>query len=323
MRRQLFVLIVMLGFAQAPMAIAGQTPSDSGANPNPRNPVSAAQESRRLSTPATAPTPTPATAPARRAMAPKTAVSTAPNPNSDGGSGVYPQPQIIVTGPETVAPSWTLHERIAWGANIILAVLGYIGILLALRMLRSIDRHTENGVTTAEAALNCAQAALEQTQVLVRSERPWIAVTIEPFLTMENSFKVMATNRGRTPARIIGTVDRVTFAVNEAQLPQNPEYENPESNALPESIILLPGQSVGVRAFSRDDVRAICKTGEAFERIKRWQENIFLHGRVAYVDMIAPVENQMHETDWCFRYIHGDKNSALVIAGPPDYNKHT
>jgi hypothetical protein len=34
-------------------------------------------------------------------------------------------------------------------------------------------------------------------------------------------------------------------------------------------------------------------------------------------------EKFTHETFWCCRYIHGEKSSALVMAGPPEYNKHT
>jgi len=293
---------MLLAIAQTPSAIWGQMPSDSATTPNSQSPA----------------------APAHRA-APRSAGSTVQSPGPDGNAGTYPQPEIVVTNPAPPpAPTpWTLHERVLWGADIILAVLGYVGILLALRTLKIIEHQTEHGAATAQAALDTAQTALEQTQALVRSERPWIAVTVEPFLTMENAFKVMATNRGRAPAKIVGIVDRVTIATNETQLPANPEYEISESNALPESVILLPGESVGIKAFSRDDVSAVCKTSEGFQRIRLWEESIFLHGRVAYVDLIAPADKQTHETDWCCRYIHGEKTSSLVIAGPPDYHKHS
>jgi hypothetical protein len=218
---------------------------------------------------------------------------------------------------------WSLHDRIAWGANIVLVILGYAGIMLALRILKNIAHQTESGVTTAQAALESAQAALAQTQALVNSERPWVVVTIEPLRTKENTFRVMATNRGRTPAKIIGKINGVAIAADAKDLPQSPDYENPESNARPESMILLSGETAGILTFSRDEVRAICKTGEVFKQIELWQESIFVYGRVAYMDLIAPPDQQIHQTDWCCRYIHGEKNSALVIAGPQEYNKHT
>lgn len=218
---------------------------------------------------------------------------------------------------------WTWYERVAWAANIILAVLGYVGILLFLRMLKSIERHTESGAGTAQAALDSAQAALAQTQAIVDSERPWIVVRVEPSLTKENSFRVMATNRGRTPAGIISLVDQVRIAVDETNLPESPEYESVKSGARQEPIVLLPSESVAIKAFSREDVRSVCKTTEEFEKIELWEMNIFLYGRVTYRDLMASPEKQLHETDWCYWYIHGEKKSALSIAGSPEYNKHS
>lgn len=204
-----------------------------------------------------------------------------------------------------------------------LAVLGYAGIMLFLSMLKKIERHTEAGAATAQAALDTAQAALAQTQAIINSERPWIVVRVEPSLTKENSFRLMATNRGRSPARIVSLVDQVQIAVDETNLPATPEYENTKPAARPEPIVLLPSESVAIKTFSRDDVRGICKTTEEFERIELWEKNIFLYGRVSYRDMLASPENPAHETDWCYWYIHGDKKSALSIAGTPEYNKHS
>ena len=204
-----------------------------------------------------------------------------------------------------------------------LAVLGYVGIMLFLSMLKKIERHTEASAATAQAALDTAQAALAQTQVIINSERPWIVVRVEPSLTKENSFRLMATNRGRSPARIVSLVDQVQIAVDETSLPVTPEYENTKPAARPEPIVLLPSESVAIKNFSRDDVRAICKTSEEFERIELWEKNIFLYGRVSYRDMVASPEKPAHETDWCYWYIHGDKKSALSIAGTPEYNKHS
>jgi hypothetical protein len=247
---------------------------------------------------------------------------TATSPNAEAPAATQ-QPQIIVNPPPPVVPPWTWRERTAWGANIVLAVLGYVGIMLFLSMLKKIERHAEAGAATAQAALDTAQAALTQTQAIVSSERPWIVVRVEPSLTKENTFRLMATNRGRSPARIVSLVDQVQIAVDETSLPAAPEYENTKPAARPEPIVLLPSESVAIKTFSRDDVRGICKTTEEFERIELWEKNIFLYGRVSYRDMLASTEKPAHETDWCYWYIHGDKKSALSIAGTPEYNKHS
>ena len=289
------VLIALLAVAPTPAPVSAQASGSSGANrPKPAS-----------------------------TAAVKSPANPAATPNSDQESGSNQPPQIIVNPPAPVVAPWTWRERVTWGANIVLAVLGYIGILLFLRMLKRIERHTESGGATAQAALDTAQAALIQTQAILDSERPWIVVRVEPSLTKENSFRLMATNRGRSPAKIVGLMDHIQIAVDETNLPAVPEYEGAKSAARPEPIVLLPGESVAIKTFSRDDVRSICKTSEEFERIELWEKNIFLYGRVTYRDMIAPTDKQAHETDWCYWYIHGDKKSALTIAGTAEYNKHS
>ncbi|HET7103126.1 MAG TPA: hypothetical protein VFI20_03480 [Terracidiphilus sp.] len=243
--------------------------------------------------------------------------------NTDNGSSIPASAPIVVNTPAPQPAPWTLHERVAWAATIVLAVLGYVGIMLGLRLFRNIQRQTDLNAATAQAALDAATAALAHAQAIVNSERPWIVITVEPFLTMENSFKIIATNRGRTPARVLSTVDRVKVAVNETQLPESPEYATVEGGASPDPMVLLPGETAGILAFSRDDVRAICKTDAELSRIELWQESIFLYGRLTYQDLITPADSKTHETSWCCRYIHGEKKSALVIAGPPLYNHHT
>jgi hypothetical protein len=230
---------------------------------------------------------------------------------------------LIVTTPPPPPVEWSWHDRVLWGAYVVLAFLGYIGIMISLRILKSIERHAAAASATAKAALDSSTAALLRTQAVVDAERPWIVVTVEPFLTMENAFKVMATNRGHTPAKLTITIDQVAIATDETQLPETPQFQKEDANSLPEPVILLPGESVGIRPFSRDEVSSICKTKEELERIELWEEKIFLYGRVTYRQMIESADNQDHETVWCCRYIHGESKSALAMTGPPAYNKHT
>ena len=60
---------------------------------------------------------------------------------------------------------------------------------------------------------------------------------------------------------------------------------------------------------------------EQFKRLERWEEKLFIYGRVVYRDLISPLDQPNHETDWCCWYVYGEKD-ALVLAGPPEYNKH-
>lgn len=260
-----------------------------------------------------------AQAPHKPAAPPAAAQQTPP---ADDTQTTAQPPQIIVNPPAAPTPEWTWREQAAWASGIVLAVLGYVGIMLALRTLKRIERHLEASTATAHAALESSGAALALAQAIANSERPWIVVTVEPFLTMESSFKVMAANRGRSPARIVGSIDQVRIVRDEKQLPIKPEFEKSAADA-PEPIVLLPGEATGIWAFNRDDLASICKNPESQRRVERWQETLFLYGRLTYLPLTATDESQAHETFWCCRYIHGEKSSALVMAGPPEYNRHS
>jgi type II secretory pathway pseudopilin PulG len=252
-------------------------------------------------------------------------VASSPTPNFDSGSGASsePVPHITVANPPPTPLAWALHDKITWAATVVLAILGYVGILLALSLLKKIDRQTGYAETAAEAAAASAQAALLNAQALIHSERPWVLMTVEPSRSVENSFTVMATNRGRTPARIIATTNGSKIAIDEKHLPSTPEYKEQKTDAPLTPIILLPGESTPIEPFCRDDVRGLCDSEERYRRIETWEERVFLYGKVTYRDLIAPADSQLHETNWCCWYIHGRQNSGLVIAGPPEYNSHT
>ncbi|MDE3199330.1 MAG: hypothetical protein KGN79_00290 [Acidobacteriota bacterium] len=324
MLRQKAVLLAWFAVSLVPAGLLAQ-------NPAAQLPASSSTGAPRPTQPQTRPATMPATTTAQPAttqpsVAPQN--STSPPGNSDGGfgepdNGNPHQPQIIVSSPPPAPYEWSWHDRVLWGAYVILAVLGYFAIMVALRTLKSIERHTESSLATSKAALGSAAAALLRTQAVVEAERPWIVVTVEPFLTVENSFKVVAQNRGRTPAQLISTVDQIRVAVDESNLPEQPEFSDEDLNKLESPMILLPGESVGIRPFSRDEVNTICKTREEFERIELWEEKIFLYGKVTYRELINSPNSVDHETTWCCRYIHGESKSALVITGPASYNNHT
>lgn len=246
-----------------------------------------------------------------------------------GGNCEFQPPHISIATPAPAPAPWPWQERIAWGANIVLVALGYVAILIALSLLRKIERQTRYAETaaqaaqeSAQAALQGAQAALAQAQAWGRAERPWVLVSVRPAHHVDNGFAVIATNRGHGPALIVSTVDEVVSAVDEARLAAAPEYRN--SPVSPENpVILLPGDTFELVAFSRADVKRICETEERFARVEKWEEKIFLYGRVIYRDLAAPDDAPQHESSWFCWYIHGRQKSGMVMAGPPAYNRHT
>ena len=232
------------------------------------------------------------------------------------------QKQVIVTLPPQPAQPWLLRERISWGAYLLLALVGYVGIMLALSTLKKIERNTALAETTAQAALEASQAALATANAILLSERPWILVSVEPTISNPNSFTIIATNKGRTPATIIAMYEQVGIKSDETHLPATPAYEQQGSQPMI-PVTLIPGESTPVKAFSRDDVPAISGSGEQFKRIENWDEKIFLHGKIVYRDLVSPMGSNEHQTNWCCWYIHGRQKSGMVIAGPPAYNSHT
>jgi hypothetical protein len=269
-----------------------------------------------------------APAPAAPAPAPPTASGTSAPATADspGGASEYQQPHITIATPAPAPAPWPLQDRIAWIANLLLVLIAYVAIMLALSTLRKIERQTRYAETAAQAAADSAKAALlfaeTQAQTQAQIDRPWLLVASEPAPGVPDSFNIMATNRGRTPARIVSLAEEIVIAKGESQLPAAPVY-NSEPRAPRVPIILLPGESTAIKSFSRDEMRSICESPEQLRRVEEWEEKIYLYGAITYADLRAPAEEPARETSWCCWYIHGRQKSGMVIAGPPAYNRHT
>ncbi len=245
-------------------------------------------------------------------------------PDNTPADEATPQHITIATPAPAPAPSvWGWQDRITWMARILLVVFACVGIYIGLSLLKKVDRQTQYAETAAQSAALSAQAALLHAQALVRSERPWILVTVEPSGKVENRFMIVATNRGRGPARIVSAVDKITTEVDQSSLPPEPDYNDAETNESLDAVILLPGESTGIKSFGREDVREFCSSEEQFRRIEKWEEVILLYGKIVYEDLVELGNVEPSETAWCCWYIHGRQNSGMVMAGPPAYNRHT
>lgn len=241
----------------------------------------------------------------------------------ENGASDYPPAHMSVVTPVAEPSPWPWQDRIAWAANLVLVVLGYAGILLAISILKKIEGQMHFAETAAQAALESAQAALLHARANERAERPWLLVTVEPSRRAENRFIITATNRGRNPARILSSVDAITIEPDAASLPPEPKYDEAEPNPSLVSVILLPGESTAVKVFGRDDVKLVCGTGERYRKVERWEEVILLYGQILYEDVVARDDPPQRESAWCCSYIHGQQSSAMEMAGPPAYNRHT
>ncbi len=305
-----------------PRPATAQRPAGTGAYPG-ANPgaYSGAQTKAPAYTPSYANRPAGAAQAAQNANQP---AATASDPDNSTADEPAPQQITVATpAPVPVTAPWGWQDRIAWLARIVLAVLALIGIYIGLSLLKKIDRQTQYAETAAQSAAYSAQAALLHAQAIVRSERPWILVTVEPSGKAENRFMIVATNRGRGPARIISAVDKITTEIDQSALPPEPDYEDAETNESLDAVILLPGESTGIKTFGRDDVREFCSSDEQFKRVEKWEEVILLYGKIVYEDLVDLGNVEPSQTAWCCWYIHGRQNSGMVMAGPPAYNRHT
>ena len=300
----LALFAVLLAIAQVSLPASGRTTDPSAADQQTQPPA------------------------ASSSPAPPAAGSPTAKAECNGGPCEDQQPRMIVSVPPPAPTPWSWHDRVLWAACVVLAALGYAAIMLGFSALKKIERLATIAEDTAAAASVTAQAAFLSaqsislnTQAIVDAERPWLMITVEPSPRTENSFTVMATNRGRTPATIIATTERIKIAIDETHLPIPPDYGELGAPRVP--IILLPGESTAIKSFSREEGKEICETEDRFKRVENWEDKAFIYGKIVYTDLIAPREKQVHETAWCCWYIHGRQRSGLVLAGPPDYNMHT
>jgi hypothetical protein len=277
------------------------------------NPEAPAHPSR----PASASTP----APSKPAESQPTATGTSSNPTCNGGPCDYEQPHITIATPAPAPAPWPLQDRIKWLTVVLLALIAYVGVWLAISVLRKIERQTRYAEAAALAAADSAKAALLFAENQAKADRSWILISTKPTAGVINGFSVVATNRGRSPARVVSLTEDVIIVQDEAKLPHAPVFKTESSPPLV-PMLLLPGESASIKTFQRDEVKSLCESPEQLLRVEDWKEKIYLYGKVAYTEL-ASSGDEVHETGWCCWYIHGRDKSGMIMAGPLDYNQHT
>lgn len=308
------MILKNLALAAALLLLACAIPLATAQVAKPNSPEHPAASPSATENPVTSPTASPAASPG----------AGSPVPNSDcQGSGCDATPAHITIATPAPAPApWPLQDRITWAANLILILIIYVAAMLGIPALRKIARQMKYVEVTAQAASDSAKAALMYAESQALSQRPWLVVSAEAEPGPNNRFTIVATNRGRSPTRIVTLIDTIVIARDEADLPAAPIFQSdPKPPRIP--IILLPGESTELKTFSRDEVRSVCETADEMRRVEQWEAKVFLYGEITYVDLRAPADKQPYETGWCCWYIHGHQKSGMVIAGSPEYNRHT
>ncbi len=241
------------------------------------------------------------------------------------------RPTINVTNPAPMPESWSWHDKVAWGAGLLLLVVA--GITLRWFIIQT------------TATKKAAEAALLNAQAIINAERAWIAVTIvEEFSTPDReesieehnrrvrrfavaqagkespTFHISCINKGRTPAKVIGGDFSHCFIDLPDNLPVPVEYSSPIF--MPDPTFVVNGESFRLHPGFKPDFT--WKRGKTPEEVGYFTDFLMFYGRIAYEDIFTLPDGSraVHETRWCFAYRPGDER-PFVACGPSEYNGHT
>ncbi len=168
-----------------------------------------------------------------------------------------------------------------------------------------------------------AAAALLNAQAVINSERPWIVAVLEAVKGPMGGFNVRVKNKGRTPAMILSAHLGCVVVKNVAALPK----EAPGGvGSLLENRIVTPDETVWVVWFDDRTLRNILKTAlpDAIEGTQ-----IFVFGRIVYVDLLNAPSGSQHETRWMYLYQRpvGEESDSLIdiegVGVPDEYVRYT
>jgi hypothetical protein len=224
------------------------------------------------------------------------------NPNKQASA--YQQNTVTISEPTPVSIPWSLHDKIAWVANIALAVGGIIGICIALRSLNVLKK---------------------QTRHIVLSERAWVMIA-----TVSGGEALMfhalpkyvwrIKNRGKTPARLIDT--GVTCELMSSQLPEIPIYRVQYKLGLRP---IAPEGSLEMNTFWGHQTGTGYKPLLPRDVASLTNLRMVAYGYVKYLDVF---DNEC-ESRFCESYSWDARNDEpvtffpLLEETPPAYVKHT
>jgi hypothetical protein len=215
----------------------------------------------------------------------------------------------------TVLLVWPWYDKVAWAGNLLLVLVGIVGIGVAVCTQKKIERQTKAGETAAEAALLNVKA-------LITSERPWLLVSIEPIqrnagmirsLSDTADYEVRAVNRGNTPAELVEGHCSI-------ELQPIPDFI-PAANLhdpifAPKDNLTVQDQSFLIRPV---DTSMFSEKSMEGTNPKLWHA----YGKLSYWDTFrdrSDQRNQPYVTQWSFTY-DPFRKIFFRIAGP--YPKNT
>lgn len=180
--------------------------------------------------------------------------------------------------------------------------------VLTVPMVAFIGWQAKETRNAAGAAKESAEAARQNAEFLVNSERPWLIAEVIKAPHIPHTYSIQITNYGKSPARFISG-DATHIVVERAdELATPPMYSSPI--VLPAQLLIAPEKGFVIpHPYSVPDLLVEDKT-------------LVIYGRILYEDTIIPGVH--HETRWCFGYIKAvSYGGDFVLIGPTEYTKYT
>lgn len=184
--------------------------------------------------------------------------------------------------------------------NVLLVIVGFVGICVALRTLSKI-----------QGQIN---ATVRDTQIRVNAQRPYLVISVESQLP--NQFVFTAKNEGETPARINSIWSKLLMEDPNGtlQIPSDKDMANSVMTTPPQ---LLPPK--GTRTvYVCDEHRLKQMRGDAFRAV-------YFHGRISYSNTLGVDRVKPYETKWlyCQLPLKGELSLPRPDARRPEHNTWT
>jgi hypothetical protein len=214
---------------------------------------------------------------------------------------------------------WSWHDKVLWVANLILAVVGFVGIVVAWLTLLKIERQTKTGEVAALAAKAGAEAALLNAQAVINAERAWIVIDVES--PAPNQFNFIATNTGRIPADVKSIWATSIVTKNREKLNVPIDEKTGESLINTPPCLIPPNAKQIVLRCNIDEMDKHGTFGRNLTFSRGFAELRF-YGRILYSDILQPAESAPYETKWLYWQV--PIQGALPFPDPiyPEHNSY-
>jgi hypothetical protein len=206
--------------------------------------------------------------------------------------------------PVSVSRDWA--DWILWVFDGLLVAVGFFGIRLAYKTLKTVDRQTK----ATENAANAAQASAD---AMINSERAWVVAGVKRYQNTATAFSLSVTNHGRTPARILW------YERQFSQIPstgtQLSDATNRATRQVNRQVFLAVGKPRRLEIFDIPKELGM----KVWDDIRAGNITLACSGQIHYLDVVS---GRFRDTWFCYSY----SVSRHVFSAddlPPEENRYT